>query len=472
MFLCRGRELQILEKHYHKESSEFIIIYGRRRVGKTALINEFIKDKKAIFFPALKANASDNLEALSRAITEFQNPDSLSAPVYRTFDDAFSVITQLVREERVVFVIDEFPYLCNADTSIPSRLQHLLDRDWKDSHMYLILCGSSMSFMEKEVLSVKSPLFGRRTAQLKLEPLSYADTAKFHPDLEPEKKALIYGITGGVPHYIRKLAVKDSVKEALLENFFDSSSYLFEEPDNLLRQELREPAVYNSVITAIAKGSSKLSEISAKTQMSTSDCSKYLKVLCELGILQKTEPVIDRSRKKVIYRITDQFFRFWYRFIPGNMMSVTSGKMDRIYDSAVGGYIADYMGQTFEYMCRSWLIDNMDQLPFQISAVGEWWGTHPGLKKEVRLDIVAVAPKPHKGSTGNQYLIGSCKYRNEKIGADELALMQEYASVFTTANDRCFYYIFSKGGFTEGLKAAAERENVTLITLEDMYDRV
>ena len=145
MFLCRDHELQILEQHYCQESSELIVIYGRRRVGKTALINEFVKDKKTIFFPALKANASDNLEALSKAIAEYQHPNAVSAPVYRTFDDAFSVITQIVREERVVFVIDEFPYLCDADKSIPSRLQHLLDHDWQDSHMYLILCGSSMS---------------------------------------------------------------------------------------------------------------------------------------------------------------------------------------------------------------------------------------------------------------------------------------------------------------------------------------
>ena len=163
------------------------------------MINEFVKDKKTIFFPALKATAGDNLEALSKAIAQYQHPEDLSVPVYRTFDDAFAVITRIVREERVVFVIDEFPYLCDADGSIPSRLQHLLDHDWKDSRMYLILCGSSMSFMEKEVLSSQSPLFGRRTGQLKLEPLSFKDSAEFHPDLSPEDNAYIFGITGGIP---------------------------------------------------------------------------------------------------------------------------------------------------------------------------------------------------------------------------------------------------------------------------------
>ena len=469
MFLCREHELQILTQHYQKDALECIVIYGRRRVGKTALINEFVKDKKTIFFPALKANAQDNLEALSKAIAQYQHPGVLSAPIYRSFDDAFSAITQIALGERIIFVIDEFPWLCDADNSIPSRLQHLLDHDWKASGMYLILCGSSMSFMEKEVLSSESPLFGRRTAQLKVEPLSFADSAKFYPNLSPEDNAFIYGITGGIPHYIRKLAVKNSIKEALLENFFDSSSYLFEEPDNLLRQELREPAVYNSIITAIAEGASRPSDIASKVQLDGSSCNKYLKVLCELGILQRVEPIIDKSKKKIIYRITDQFFRFWYRFVPGNMMAITSGRMDRIYDAVVGGYIHDYMGQTFEYMCRSWLISHMDQLPFQISDVGEWWGTHPGLKKEAQLDIVAVASRPHEGRQGKQYLIGSCKYRNEKTAADELTLIQEYTSAFTSANDLVCYYIFSKGGFTEGLLKMAEEGNVTLITLDDMY---
>ena len=450
-------------------NTECVIIYGRRRVGKTALINEFINGKKTIFFPALKANAPDNLEALSKAIAVYKTPDAASAPIYRSFDDAFEEITRIASEERVIFVIDELPYLCDADDSIPSRLQHLLDHDWAGSNLFLILCGSSMSFMEKEVLSSKSPLFGRRTIQLKLEPLSFTDAKEFHPELTVEENALIYGITGGIPHYINKLGVRDNIREALLDNFFDRTAYLFEEPDNLLRQELREPAVYNSIITAIADGASRQSDIASKVHMETSQCNKYLKVLIELGILQKVEPVIDKSKRKVLYRITDNFFRFWYRFVPGNMMAISSGRMDRLYDTAVGEYLPDYMGQPFEYMCRAWLIDHMDQLPFQIDNIGEWWGTHPGLKKEVQLDIVATSVKSHNGNHGRQYLIGSCKYRNEKIGTDELELIREYASVFTSANDECFYYIFSKGGFTKGLLEAAAQGNVTLLTLEDLY---
>lgn len=361
---------------------ECVIIYGRRRVGKTALINEFVKDKPVIFFPALKSNARGNLAALSKAIYSYLHPGTIEAPVFPSFDTAFAEITRIASEQRVVFVIDELPYLVKAEASITSMLQHLLDHDWSETKLYLILCGSSMSFMEKKILSEKSPLFGRRTAQFRIEPLSYLDAARFHPELSPEENALIYGITGGVPHYINKLDVRGSIKDALLENFFDTSAYLFEEPENLLKLELREPAIYNSVITAIADGATRLNQISDKTGYETAVCTKYLKSLMELGIIQKRQSVVQNSGRKTTYHISDNFFRFWYRFVPRNMMAITSGRMERIYDAAVGSYLSSYMGLVFEEICKQYLIYYADQLPIQIQEIGEWWGAHPKEKKK------------------------------------------------------------------------------------------
>ena len=470
MFLCRERELQILNRRYHSDRCECVIIYGRRRVGKTALITEFIKDKKAILFPALRATAKDNREALSKAIAACRNPGIASAPVYQSFDDAFAEITRMAREERVIFVIDELPFLCEADHSIQSRLQHLLDHDWKNSRLFLILCGSSMSFMEKEILSDQSPLFGRRTAQLKLLPLSYRDTARFHPELSPEDNALIYGITGGIPHYINLLNVKGTVREALLENFFDPSAYLFEEPENLLRQEVREPAVYNSIITAIADGASKSNEIASRVHLESSACSKYLKVLIELGIVQKLEPVMNSAKNKVIYRIVDPFFRFWYRYVPANMLAITAGQMDRVFDQSVGDDLSNYMGQIFEVMCHTWLIEHADHLPFLLGNIGEWWGNHPKEKKEIQIDIVGIETKSYNRIGGKRFLIGSCKYKNVPVGMDELELIEDYASVITSSKDQCYYYIFSKGGFSEGLRSLASEGAVKLFTLDELYE--
>lgn len=467
MFLCRDKELKALERRYQSGQPECVVIYGRRRVGKTALINEFTKDKPTVYFPALNANAQANLEALSKAVWMYRYPNAAETPVFPSFDAAFSEITRIAKERRAVFVIDEFPYLAKADGSIPSRLQHLLDRDWRDSGIYLILCGSSLSFMEREVLSEKSPLFGRRTAQLRLEPLSYRDTAAFHPELSPEENALIYGVTGGVPHYIQKLGVTGSVRAALLDNFFDRTAYLFEEPGNLLKQELREPAGYNSVITAIANGAAKLSDISDQTAMDNAHCLMLMRTLMELGILQKVEPVVDKSKRKTLYRISDNFFRFWYRFVPANMVAIQSDRIDRVFDAAVGSYLSDYMGGVFEQMCRQYLTLYAEDLPLQIAEIGEWWGTSRD-RKEVQLDIVAVSAKV-ANARGRRFLVGSCKYRNTPVGIDELDRLRAYAASFTAENDTCFYYIFSKGGFTEGLLARQRRGEVRLVSLEDMY---
>ena len=229
-FYCREDELRKLNKRYAGDKFECIVIYGRRRVGKTALINEFCKDKPTIFFSALNTTGKENLEALSKSIMSFERPDMESAPEFRSYDAALDELTVLSKEKRIVFVIDEYPYLAKAKQSISAMLQHIIDHKWTESKMYLILCGSSMSFMESQVLGKESPLYGRRTGQFKIEPLNYKETAVFHPNLSAEDNSLIYGITGGVPHYINKLDVKDSVDEALLDNFFDRSSYLYELP--------------------------------------------------------------------------------------------------------------------------------------------------------------------------------------------------------------------------------------------------
>ena len=471
MFLCREQELKLLQKRYEKNSLECVVIYGRRRVGKTALIQEFVKDKPVIFFPALQANARDNLAALSKAIHTYLHPGTKEAPVYSSFDAAFSAITDIASEQQhVVFVIDELPYLVEADKSIPSRLQHLLDHDWKNSSLFVILCGSSMSFMEKKVLSEKSPLFGRRTLQMKIEPLTYRETAKFHPELSPETNALIYGITGGIPHYINKLDVHDDIKDALLDNFFSPYSYLFEEPENLLKQELREPAVYNSIITAIANGSAKLNEISDAVGIESSACLSYIKVLSELEIVSKIEPIVDRTKRKKLYRISDNFFRFWYRFVPGNLLPIQNGTIYRAYDDIIGSYLPDYMGLVYEEICRQYLSFYAEDLPFVIGDIGEWWGTHPKRKKEVQLDIVATDIKGNNQTNSRKYIIGSCKYRNEKIGIDELELIQDYSSTFTKSSDENFYYLFSKSGFSRSLLNLSDQKNVKLISLEEMYD--
>lgn len=462
MFYCREEELQTMNRRYEKGRFECIVIYGRRRVGKTALINEFCKGKPTVYFSALSASSQENLEALSKAIYTCKNPDSPVAPTYRSYEDALDEITAMAKQQRLVFVIDEYPYLAKAEKSFSSRLQHIIDHQWQDSQLYLILCGSSMSFMEYQVLGYESPLYGRRTAQFKIQALTYREMTQFHPSLSLQDQALLYGVTGGIPHYINKLDVEEDLDEALLENLFSTSSYLFEEPENLLKQELREPAIYNSVISAIAGGASRLNEIATKVGLESGVCTKYLKVLLDLGILKKETPITEKPGKKTIYAIDDNFFRFWYRFVPRNMSVISAGRMNHVYEQAVKKYYPDYMGLVFEKMCQEYLSRYAKDLPILLSTVGQWWGTDSETRKEVQIDIVGTPVE------GNEYLIGSCKYRNEKIGMDELELIQKYASVFR--KDGLFhYFVFSKGGFTPALLEAGEKGEVTLLTLDDLY---
>ncbi len=462
MFYCREQELNKLNKRYEAGKFECVVVYGRRRVGKTALINEFCKDKKTVYFSALNATAQENLKTLSKAIHSYKTGNAVHSPEYRSYEDALDEISNLSAEERIVFVIDEYPYLAKAETSISSRLQHLIDYVWCNSKLYLILCGSSMSFMEYQVLGYESPLYGRRTAQFKIEPLTYKETAVFNPNLSVEENALIYGITGGVPHYINKLDVQADLDEALLENVFDTSSYLFEEPENLLKQELREPGIYNSIITAIAEGASRINEIATKVGIESGPCTKYIKVLMELGIIKKEVPMADENGKKTIYLLADNFFRFWYRFVPRNITAISSGRIGNIYAEVVKSQLSDYMGLVFERMCREYLLYYATELPIHMRDIGQWWGSDPIQRKEVQIDIVGTP------SVGKEYIIGSCKFKNKKVGVEEFELLKEYASVFGKG-EKYHYYIFSKAGFTQALLDLAAQEEVRLITLEEMY---
>ncbi len=462
MFYCRERELAELNRRYQGEAFQCAVIYGRRRIGKTALISEFCRDKPAVFMSAMNASAQANLEVLSRAIYEKEYPGGDEAPVYPSFDAAFAQITRMAERERLVFVIDEYPYLARADSSVSSRLQILIDHRWSRSRLFLILCGSSMSFMEQQVLGCESPLYGRRTCQFRIQPLTYREITVFNPGLSSEDQALVYGITGGVPHYINLLDAGSDVDEAVKKNLLDTGSYLFEEPENLLKQELREPAVYNTVIGAIASGASRSSQIAAKAGLDTATCAKYLRVLQNLGIIRKETPAAEKPGKKTIYVISDSLYRFWYRFVPKNISIISAGRIENVYEQAVKRHYPEFMGPVFEQMCREYLLRYADDLPMIPADAGQWWGTDAAARKEVQIDIVGTP------ADGRNYIIGSCKYRNEAVGVDEYQRLRHYADVFGRG-EKYFFYIFSKGGFTKGLRELAEEGHVTLVTLDDLY---
>lgn len=355
MLIGRQHEMRVLQRLYDRGGFQFPVIYGRRRVGKTFLMSEFSQDKPVIFFTAVEDSAMVNLRNLSREIYAFDYPDADQqlAPVYPDFQTAFEAVFARAERERVVFVIDEYPYLAKTNPSVSSILQALIDRQKDSSLLYLMLCGSSLSFMREQVLGEKSPLYGRRTAQIELKSLDFFDARRFFPNMDLRYAAEIYGMVGGVPLYLEQFDDALSIDDNISDAFLDSSSILYEEPLNLLKQEVQKSAVYNTVIGAIAAGKTENNEIATTAGLATSDLTYYLKELQRIGLVEKELPVCAGARRAV-YRLSDNLFRFWYRFIAPNRSSIERHIPQRALTS-IHRYLADYMGDVFERICREWL---------------------------------------------------------------------------------------------------------------------
>ncbi len=301
MFIGRTRELAALDRLYQSDRFEFAAIYGRRRVGKTTLINQFINDKKAIYFMGVESNAKQNLENFSRSILEMETGFKAET-TFLSFQAALEMVFQLAGHQRLVLVIDEYPYVARASASLASTLQLLIDQYKETSKLMLILCGSSMSYMEDHVLAYKAPLYGRRTAQMKILPFDFEEVCRCFPGYSAEEQALVYGAVGGTPQYLLQIDDRLSVAENIKNTFLDPTSALFEEPENLLKQEVREPALYNAIISAIANGASRLSEISSKVGENTNVCAAYLKNLLGLGWFKRKYRMVIRLPERLSMR--------------------------------------------------------------------------------------------------------------------------------------------------------------------------
>ena len=460
MFIGREKELENLNRLYVSNKFEFAVIYGRRRVGKTAIINKFIEDKTAIFFTGVETNEKQNLENFSKCILEYVTKKPANSS-FDSFQAALEFVFDLAREERIVLIIDEYPYVARASKSLASTLQLLIDKYKENSKLFLILCGSSMSYMEDQVLAYKAPLYGRRTAQFKVQPFEFRESCQYFSELSKEDKALAYGIVGGTPQYLLQLNDKLSIEENIKNIYLNPTSSIYEEPQNLLKQEVREPAIYNAIIAAIATGYSKMSEISTKVGEDTSVCATYIKNLISLGIIKKETPLGEDSARKTIYSIEDNMFRFWYRFVPENTSIISRGAMDLAY-SRIKPHLSDYMGRIFEEICKQYLWSLLleGKCAIEFNDIGRWWGTNSKTRQQVEIDIMGIADK-------NSVLFGECKWTNEKVDLSVLEGLIEKSMLFHYPNKH--YYLFAKSGFTKGcIERAEELGNITLVNYETM----
>ena len=460
MFIGREKELDALEKLFKSGRFEFVVIYGRRRVGKTALINHFIDDKKAIYFTGVESNGKQNLENLSKSIMEFSSGIQTET-YFASYQAALEYVFKLAEKERVVFAIDEYPYVARASKSLASTLQLLIDKYKDSSKLMLILCGSSMSYMEDHVLAYKAPLYGRRTAQMKIMPFDFEESCAYFSGFSDEDKALMYGIVGGTPQYLLQMSDKLSVEENIKNTYLNPMSFLYEEPINLLKQEVREPAIYNAIITAIATGYSRMSEISTKVGEDSNVCSNYIKNLINLGIIKKETPYGEKASRKSIYTIEDNMFYFWYRFVLNNNSVIARGATDLVY-KRIESQLCDYMGRVFEEICTQYLWKQLikGNMPIEFVSLGRWWGNAPILKCQTEIDIMGE-------QDSNAAIFAECKWRNENVDLDVLETLIGRSGLFHYT--KVHYYLFSKSGFTKGcMEKAEEMGNVTLVSYADI----
>lgn len=465
MFVGREQELKSLAEHYRTNKFQFAVIYGRRRIGKTALINKFVQDKKAIYFTAIEENAEDNLQRFSRAIRHFLNPQLNDDSPFASFEQAFREIGEIAKKDRVVLVIDEYPYLAQAYPAVSSMLQSYIDHVYSKTNMFIILCGSSMSFMEYQVLGYKSPLYGRRTVQYKLRPFTLQEVQELLPHYSKMEAFEINSIMGGIPKYLSLISDQVDVLTNVKNTFLNADSILFEEPNNLLKQELRDPATYNSIINAIADGASKLSKIATKAHLASGAISNYLQNLIALGIIGKKIPVTEQDKpksKKTLYYIKDGMFRFWYTFVSRNISLIEMGYSTPVIEE-IKNNLARFLGPSFEELSQAYLWSHMMDkkiVPEYFRHLGYWWGTDQRIRQKVEMDVVGISMDESAG------FFGECKWKNEPISRSILEMLISRSNLFNYPKK--YYYLFSKVGFTDSCKQLAKEVNCHLITFEQM----
>ena len=464
MFIGREKELSDLNDMYNQDKFQLFVLYGRRRVGKTTLINEFCKNKDAIFYSAEQSNNKLNLEKFSGQVFQFYGENTLEP--FSSWANALTYINDRQKDKRLILVFDEFPYLVKKNKALLSELQHLIDHRLQYGNLFIILCGSYMGFMEKEVVSSKSPLFGRRTGQLHMKSFDYHTSLRLLDGFSDEEKLMLYGAFGGTALYLQQIQSDKSFEENIKYAFLRTTAYLYEEPLLLLRQEVQEPGIYSAIIEAIAGGATRSNEISTKIDEEPAKCLKYIKILCELGILYKEAPFGEKqSSRKTIYGISDFMFRFWYRYVFTNRSLIESGAGDAIWKKRIQTTYSDYMGLVFEKICSDYLmLQNIrGNLPILFTKIGRWWGSDAASHSQAEIDIIA--------NEGKDYLICECKWRNEKLDLSVLKGLKEKADAFTKKRNNTWYVLFSKSGFTDAVTDEAKKdEHIILVSMKDIIN--
>ena len=453
-FIDRDEELAALESEYRREGASLVILYGRRRVGKTSLISEFIKDKKALFFLASEEPESQNRLDFKNKVADFINNDLLREANISNWDAIFKTIAETTFDVKPIIVIDEFQYLGKANPAFASIFQRIWDEILKIKPIMVILCGSLVSMMESQTLSYSSPLYGMLTAQIRMKQIPFQYYSSFFPGKTEQEYIEMYSITGGVPKYIESFGIEKDIYSAIERYILNRSGYLYDEPYYLLQQEVSEVGSYFSILKTIAAGNCKLSAISAVLETKATGLTKYLKTLIDLDILEREVPATEDNpdkSKKGQYKIKDNYLRFWFAFIYPNRSFIESGQTKIVMEKLRKGLVSNQIAFVYEDICREkmWEMNAEGKWPFYFSRLGRYWDKHS------EIDIAAVDPE------GNNLILGECKYHKDPVGLDVFYALENKSQnvLWRNSTRKVWFVLFSLNGYSSELEKLASQRN-------------
>lgn len=457
VFRGRTAELNALNKKFKQNGFVMTVLYGRRRVGKTRLINEFMQghDCKKIYFTCVEREESELLSLMTEAVLMALAPDMADMISFKRFEDLFDFIGKQAEKERIIFFMDEYPYLVKQCPYIQSVLQRVIDTYWKKGNLFFVICGSLVSFMKDEVLAQSAPLHGRSDIELKLRPFDYLETAEFLDGYTCEEKAICYGLTNGVAKYIEQFDPKLSLEENILEQFYSVGGYFAEEQvKTVIASDKQNPALYNSIVSAVATGHTRSSEIASC--IGSDEVTYPLKVLVNAEVLEK------RVSKKPYYVLNDSMLEFWFRYVSRATSLINAGNGAMYYNSNVKEHIHDFMGKVFEKMAKEYLIKHagVDGLPV-LTEITDYQDTvldEEKKPKQIEIDLLGKNDK-------NILLVGECKFKNSTFDKSDLEKIMDKIKYLPVTDP--IICIFSLSGFSDHVKNNAG--NCRLIGIEDMY---
>jgi AAA+ ATPase superfamily predicted ATPase len=457
MFVNRESEIESLLERKNSNKGELVIVYGRRRIGKTELLRKAFEKGSAIYFVADLGADQDQRRRFSEAVNLSHPNPLLQAEPPPGWDSLLQYIIALAKKERIVLVLDEFPYLCSSEPALPSILQRLWDEMGRDSNLYLILCGSFISFMEREILGHKSPLYGRRTGELLVYPLQLRTLKDFFPGYSPEERISAYAILGGVPAYLIQFSHRLSIRQNIEKQILKPTAFLHDEVRFILMEELRDPKHYLSILQSIAFGNTRMNDIVQRTGIERGPVSKYLSVLQDLRLIERETPVTEKypeKSRKGIYRLSDNFFRFWFRFVLPYKSRLVEGGEKKVLEEEILPHLDNFIGQAFDKICAEilrYLVDE-EELRLDYDRAGRWWNGNE------EIDLVAVAgDKP--------IFAAECKWSKKPVGIDILKELRRKASLISSEGPRddLRLGLFSRSGFTREVETLGKKGEVKLI---------